>query len=148
MPSDALERPATSDVVVRPSWIRKLVATGALVVTGAVTGAIVGAGAFLPLIGDIVDANAFVVPFIGAVFGAMLGGILAPIFAWTLLRRVPLWRAVLEPTIGALAGAILGTFVMLLTNGGLWPLLFALGGFLAAVVRLYNRFSPSPESDP
>ncbi len=38
-------------------------------------------------------------------FGAVAGVLLGPLFAWTLLRRVPLWRAVGETALAAALGA-------------------------------------------
>ncbi len=43
-----------------------------------------------------------------ALVGGGFGLIVGPVVAWTLLRRVPLGRAVLIPTIGAAIGSALG----------------------------------------
>jgi hypothetical protein len=41
-------------------------------------------------------------------FGAVLGGVLGPLVAWTALRHVPLWRLLLEPAVGTVPGALIG----------------------------------------
>jgi hypothetical protein len=70
-------------------------------------------------------------------FGAALGFVLAPIAAWTLMRHVPLWRAILETALGTAIGVGVGLF---LSRGrpyaALWPLGFGVAGFLAAAIRL------------
>lgn len=38
----------------------------------------------------------------------IMGAIFGPMLAWSSMRRVPLWRAALEPGLGALVGAVLG----------------------------------------
>jgi len=64
-------------------------------------------------------------------FGIM-GAVFGPVLAWSALRRVPLWRAALEPAAGAVVGASLG---MMLGSGASF-LLLAAGGVTAAAWRL------------
>jgi hypothetical protein len=76
-----------------------------------------------------------------AVFGGVLGFVLAPVAAWTLMRHVPLWRAIAETALGTVlgfaAGWVLGpTGLRILGYTAPWPFLFALGGFAAAAIRL------------
>ena len=58
---------------------------------------------------------------LGAVCGAIavLGAIGGPFLTWSALRRVPLWRAIVEPGAGAVVGGavafIIGAPVALLT---------------------------------
>ncbi len=60
----------------------------------------------------------------------LLGLVVGPVLGWIALRRVPLWRAALEPALAAFIGATAGLFLM--TNGSLWLLTAALGSGLAA----------------
>lgn len=100
-----------------------------------VLGAVVGVLAAIPLtwIGKFITgapdpataANYFwnmrAFGIMGAVFGLVL--------AWSALRRVPLWRAALEPAAGAVIGGSLG---MMLGSGGFFLLLAGCGVSLAA----------------
>src|SRR5687768_704013 len=76
----------------------------------------------------------------GALIGAGLGSVLAPITAWTFLRRVALGRALAHTALGTTGGAAAGLVVG--SIGALGPmslpagLVGALIGFLAAAVRL------------
>lgn len=60
---------------------------------------------------------------------AIMGAVFGPLLAWSSLRRVPLWRAALEPGLGALVGAILG---MLTGSDALFLLATACGVWLPA----------------
>ena len=83
--------------------------TVALVVGGAVAGALIGI-AITPL-GKIV-AGAPPADFANyrwnAISLGIMGAIGTPLFVWSGMRSVPLWRAVLEPLAGAIAGAAIG----------------------------------------
>ena len=87
-----------------------------LVVTGAVTGALCGIAATAPIaIADWIHptpeptlAGADFTVVAGTVVGAILGAMLAPLVAWGWLRHVALWRVVLTPALGTLAGASAG----------------------------------------
>jgi predicted transporter len=72
-----------------------------------------------------------------AVVLGVIAGIVSPLVSWTALRRVPLWRTIVEPLAYALAGGaaavVLGTPVLLLA---LPPAGLALGFF-----RLNRRYS-------
>lgn len=75
--------------------------------------------------------------FIGAVFGGLMGGILAPIAAWTLMRRVPIWRAIVDTAVGTVIGAVVGlVFQPQHDTAWLSPILLAVGGFALAAIRL------------
>ena len=67
---------------------------------------------------------------------AIIGAIGTPLLAWSLMRRVPLWRAVGEPALGG----ILGTLVSLATIPFLHVMILqpilVLGGILGAALRL------------
>jgi hypothetical protein len=42
---------------------------------------------------------------------AILGAVAGPVLGWTSLRRVPLWRAALEPAVAGLLGAVAGFLI-------------------------------------
>jgi hypothetical protein len=63
---------------------------------------------------------------------AVLGALFCPVLAWSAMRRVPLWRAISEPAIGAVIGAVGG---MLLGSGTAF-LGLAAAGIAAATGRL------------
>jgi hypothetical protein len=60
---------------------------------------------------------------------AAVGAINAPLVIWTWFRRAPLWRAIAEPVLGAVAGAGIG---VLLGSGAVFLLLTPIGAMLAA----------------
>lgn len=111
-----------------------------LTVGGAVAGA--AFGVVLTRLGKIVagapPATLANYAWNAAVFG-VLAGIVSPLVSWSLLRRVPLWRTVVEPLAFALAGGsaavILGAPALLLV---LPP-----AGLVLGVVRLQRRY-PDP----
>lgn len=76
-------------------------------------GAVVGALAAIPLtwVGKVVSGAppADLANYLWNIraFGIM-GAMFGPLLAWSSLRAVPLWRAALEPAIGAVVGAALG----------------------------------------
>jgi hypothetical protein len=73
----------------------------------------------------------------GALYGAAIGAVIAPIASWTLLRRVPLGRAI--------GGAALGTAIGALVGGSLavvGPLLGGIAGFVAGVIYLRLIVAP------
>jgi hypothetical protein len=80
--------------------------------------------------------------------GASLGAVLGPTLAWTLLRRVPLWRLLLEPAVGTIAGAFLGWAVAdnWWLRGIPTILTFAFTGTIAASLRL--RFATHERAQP
>ena len=72
-----------------------------------------------------------------AAFGAGVGAVLAPIAAWSLMRHVPLWKAILQTTGGTTLGVIIGYLCAPLFRVGLiGPVVFGVTGFLGAAVRL------------
>jgi hypothetical protein len=112
-----------------------------LSVTGAVIGAAVGALSLSVLIlvsGDWNQRVAVTVPLtVAAIFGAILGLVLAPIAAWTLMRRVPIWRAIVETALGTVVGVGAGYLLRPWLGGTApWEIAFALAGFAAAAIRL------------
>lgn len=63
---------------------------------------------------------------------AVMGGLFSPTLTWSAMRRVPLWRAVVEPAIGGVVGSILG----FLSGSGAAFLLLAASGIGVAAWRL------------
>jgi hypothetical protein len=121
-----------SDRRVSPARVA-LVALG-LIPTGAVAGALAGALGVSIWASFAVGVRAALDPGLWTVAGAVggvLGAVLLPIAGLTVLRYVPLGRALLETIVGtALGGAVGAQF---LDEG--W-LIGALAGFGVAVLRL------------
>ena len=117
-----------------PSRLRRILAvTAGLVLTGAIVGAITSAVALLLVsLSDGVHGMAEATSGLGfaAIAGAAIGGVLAPVEAWVLLRRVPLWRAIAETAAGTIIGALVLGF---LVPG---PIIGAVAGFTIAAIRL------------
>jgi hypothetical protein len=117
-----------------PGWI-----TLGLGIGGAVAGAI--AGLALTPLGKIV-AGAPPADWANYLWNAcafgIMGAVAAPAVIWSSLRRVPLWRTITEPLLGAIVG--MGTGV-LLGSGALFLLLMPVGA-AAAVTRLHLTHRP------
>ena len=109
----------------------------------AILGGVVGAIAAIPLtwVGKVVSGAppADLANYLWNIraFGIM-GAMFGPMLAWSSLRNVPLWRAALEPAIGAVVGAALG---MMTGSGGLFVLGTATGLALPAwrLNRVYRE---------
>ena len=123
--------------------LRRIIAvTAGLSVVGFILGAALGAlifGAANAVAAGVLPT--FRLPVLNAAMGCgALGLVLAPLAAWTLMRHVPLWRALGETALGTALGGILGYLV----PPGSWPfpfpfvppLLLALVGFVVAALRL------------
>ena len=67
---------------------------------------------------------------------AIMGALFGPFLAWSALRRVPLWRAALEPGAGAVVGALLG----MMTGSSELFVLFAAGGVTLTAWRLNHQY--------
>ena len=108
-----------------------------LALAGAVAGALAGA-AITPL-GKLVagapPATATNYLWNMAVFGAM-AALVSPFVTWTAHRRVPIWRTLVEP----LAGAVAGAGVAVLLGSGIAFLLLAPAGLVAAMLRLGRKY--------
>ncbi len=119
----------------------RLKITSVLAGLGALGGAV--AGFTLTIIGHVVSGYPITPGFgvfawnIGIMSG--VGAVLGPPLVWTVLRRVPLWRAVAEP---ALAGIVSSVGVMLLVPP-LFPIVVP-GAIIASAVRLARAY---PEGD-
>jgi hypothetical protein len=127
----------------RVTEFRRIVAvTLALGAVGAVVGAVL---AVLSLAGVLLAIGRFYLapgPFLFvAGFGAALGFVLAPLAAWTLMRYVPLWRALVETALATAVGIAIGSLVGPVRGGDLlWPVTLGLAGFGAAALRLRAKF--------
>jgi hypothetical protein len=124
---------------------RILTVTLGLVLTGATFGAIIGG--VMNFVWAIVtmpeDGGTFWIAEIlefGALFGAVIGAIITPIASWTLLRRLPLGRAVSVATIGTALGAIIGGIGG--TSEAIGPVAGGLAGFAAGVIYLRVIMAP------
>lgn len=111
-----------------------LVVTAGLMAAGAVVGAVLGAATMLGMM--LVQERSMLHtawPAIGIAtgFGAAIGAVLAPVFAWGLLRTVPLGRAIGWTALGTIAGVIVGPLL-----NPAWLIPGALVGFTSAAVGL------------
>lgn len=120
---------------------RRIVAvTVGLVGAGLVFGALAGGIAFsvvLMLAGEGISADAV---WIGALFGAPLGAVTAPLLSWLLLRTVPLGTMFAVCSAGTALGGVAGWFAS--TVGGnilANPLVGAFIGCLLAATALWHR---------
>jgi hypothetical protein len=108
-----------------------------LMLAGAIAGALVGAG--MTVLGKIVTgapaATSANYVWNMAAFGLM-AAVVSPLVTWSALRRVPLWRTVVEPLAGALVGAGIGVAL----GSGVAFLLLAPLGLAAAMFRLARRY--------
>jgi hypothetical protein len=114
--------------------VKRIIAvTAGLAATGAVAGA--GLGTLVMALGLLVLTGVFPRDLsllgVSAFFGAGIGAVLAPVAAWSLLRYVPLGRAIGQTTLGAVLGALIG-----LVMGPFAAAIGSLVGFAAAAVRL------------
>lgn len=139
---------------ISPRASRVLAVTGMLAVAGAVAGGLVmlTAHALLSLLLAAVSPfDPLIIKLVagtGAVFGALLG----PIIAWTFLRRVPLGRAILEPSVGAAIGGALGFIALIVLpyfGSALETVaLCGLVGLLTAAARLRLAYLPNSSPGP
>jgi len=119
---------------------RVAIITLGLALTGAVVGGVLGALSFwlaTAIRGMTLSLNSARILIAGGEAGALMGTVLAPVAAWSLMRSVPLWRAIAEPALGTVVGALAGTLLGPLWRPGLaWSIVGGLIGFLIAAVHL------------
>jgi hypothetical protein len=111
---------------------RIAIVTVGLVVAGIVFGALAGGTAFVTVglvAGERIMTDAF---WVGAVFGAPLGALTAPLLSWLLLRHVPLGKMFLVCSVGTAIGGVVGWFAT--TVGGDIMVNPLLGGFVGCVI--------------
>lgn len=129
------------DVAKRVSPARAVGVTAALCVSGGAVGAGLGVGllATLSLLVDGPGGFPYVVQAyaLAAAVGGVLGGVLVPVSAWTLLRRVPFGLVFAGASLGTAAGGTLGLLL-----SGLDPFMAvggAVAGYLLSAGYLYRR---------
>ena len=116
---------------------RIIAVTVGLAVLGALCGGVLGALVFLGMVGG---SEGFRIPplrevlFVGAVVGAPIGAVLAPILGWTLLRQAPIGVAVRAAVLWSAGAALLG---WLITPGLAVP--FAILGLVWGAWRVSVR---------
>jgi len=119
---------------------RIVAVTIGLVGAGILFGAIAGGTSFA-LVGILAGEKISIEEFeIGAMFGAPLGAITAPLLSWLLLRRVPLGKMFLVCSVGTAIGGIVGWFAT--AAGGdimVNPLVGAFVGCVIAAIALRYR---------
>ena len=115
--------------------------TAALCLAGGAVGAALGVCllAILSLVADGPGGCPYVVQAyaLAAAVGGVLGGVLIPVSAWTLLRRVPFGLVFAGASLGTAAGGTLGLLL-----SGLDPLVAvggAVGGYLLSAAYLHRR---------
>ena len=94
---------------------RRAGATIGLIVAGAILGAICGLLALTPMpllhrVRPHSDTTylATHIMTVAVLGGAGLGAVFWPLLAWSFVGPVPLWRMILEPVLGTVAGAFVG----------------------------------------
>jgi len=112
---------------------RILAVTAGLAATGAVVGAVIGAATLFTYMVLSEGIGAFRMSPMVLAFGGGVGGVIglvfAPVASWTLLRRVPLGRAIVTAAIGTVLGAFAG-------GVAIGPVLGAVAGFFVGVSYL------------
>lgn len=120
------------------SPLRVLTVTAALAAAGAVIGGVLGA--LLIAVWETVTVGLqslgdWPAYGWGGLVGASVGAVLAPLVSWTLLRRVPLGRAILETAIGTVLGSVAALLVSRFNPT--WGLYGAGAGLVLAAIRLW-----------
>lgn len=111
-----------------------------LVGAGIVFGALAGGTAFALVVALASRGISTELFLIGAVFGAPLGAVTAPLLAWVLLRRVPLGRMFLVCSVGTTVGGVVGWFATaaggsIIAN----PIAGAFVGCVVAAIALWHK---------
>ena len=129
---------------------RNIVATLHVALLGAAGGAL--GGVLLAAIGVLTEFGrpgsylAYGLTFdiaalIASCCGAIAGAVLGPLYAWTLLRRAPLWRVIGETAFAAALGA---GFVLVVVHEETWLPLGAAVSSLLAALRLHHVMRTVP----
>ncbi len=111
-----------------------LVALG-LIPAGAVAGALAGALGAMIWVTAAEGLGAAPIPLllgVAGISGAILGAVILPVAGFTLLRYVPLGRALAETIVAAALGGAIGVQLL-----GAWWLAGPLAGFGVAATRLW-----------
>lgn len=129
--------PAQPDPDRRVSPARVALVALGLVPTGAVAGGLAGAIGVTIWVGlteGIAQAFAPGVWLFAGMFGAALGAVLLPIAGFTLLRRAPLGKVLLETILGTALGGAIGAVISPFGAGWFTG---ALAGFALAAAHLW-----------
>ena len=119
---------------------RIVLVTIGLVGAGIAFGALAGGTAFALVVVLTTGRISTALFEIGAVFGAPLGAITAPVLAWLLLRRVPLGRMFLVCSVGTALGGVVGWFATAAGGDSLLnPIAGAFIGCVVAAIALWHR---------
>jgi hypothetical protein len=111
---------------------RIVAVTIGLVGAGIFFGAIAGGTSFA-LVGILAGEDISIEVFeIGAIFGAPLGAVTAPLLSWLLLRHVPFSTMFLVCSVGTAIGGVVGWFAT--TAGGDIMLNPLVGGFVGCAI--------------
>ena len=124
--------------------LRIAAVTGGMLLVGALAGAVAAALALLVAIAlthPPFHLAVWGVLALAGMIGAVYGGVLLPVTAWILLRRVPIGLALLGLVLGTVIGGVLGWVSHLgrdLSTGGVYG---AMLGFALAAILLRLRAS-------
>src|SRR5262249_49334024 len=137
---------------------RIIAVTVGLMLAGAALGALCGVATVAPVIaGAATNARSWndwsgilLMTATAGAFGGVIGTVLGPILAWTLLRRVPLGRVFRTAVRGTLAGSFAGCTVMVnpLIPGPGSVILGGVVGLIASCLVLRHRAARHVESIP
>ena len=119
------------------STLARLSVTSALAGIGAVSGAV--AAVVLTFLGNVLAGSPIMPGVIRyswnvGVF-AVCGAVFGPPLAWSMLRRVPLWRTLTEPAIGG----VIGTLIAMVAAPALFPVIVPVA-ILAPAWRLNHVY--------
>jgi hypothetical protein len=121
-------------------WLgRRLRVTALLSASGAVVGAATAAAlSFLATsVAQATTSGGRVEYYFGPLGFAIIGALGTPLLTWLLMRRVPLWRAIAEPTVGGVLGTLVALAAIPLVSA---PILLqpfcVLTGVVGAAFRL------------
>lgn len=145
MSDQVVSRAEEVGTVVSPA--RVVGVTAGLAVASGVAGAVVAnavlATALVVTQGPLAVFRDPLVYVVGGAVGGACGLVCGPVAAWTLLRKVPLGRAILEPSVAAAIGGALG--LLLAQPRGIWgPIGGAVAGLLLAALRLRREYRNKP----
>jgi hypothetical protein len=123
---------------------RRLQVTALLSAGGAAVGALtaVALSSLATAVANATTPFGHVEYYWGSAGFALVGAIGTPALSWLLMRRVPLWRAIIEPAIGGVVGMLLAlSTIPLFHTPVLVQPLCVLGGIAVAALHLRQASS-------
>jgi hypothetical protein len=113
---------------------------------GALGGLVIAIGSSFAINAGLDAADVLEIVSFASGIGAGVGVIAGPALSWTLLRRVPIWRAIGETALAAGIGAA----VTLVLNGSVWSMIgWSVAAATLAALRLRrshrSKAPPIPE---